>query len=262
MSKTCLFVGLLCFCFVASHFTEGQASGNCDSDLLKKASGLQDKDMPYKDRGSRCEGVYEKLVATSEPLSVRSFTARSQIANSLPPALQLIWTRTGLGPLTIRGFALKQRVYYEMDTRIPSDNRKFDWTTDVLTGISLAPGQVGVVASFVRDKENVVLPIAIVPASVTPPLAGECNQKTYQVTLWPERDFREVYFSIQGKTPGGPGAVVLPKKELGKGLYPAGRAISFCFSVPAGEDVYDLVISAEMTGGGGVPIVLPFLRAD
>jgi hypothetical protein len=237
-------------------------SGTCDSDLLKNASGLQDKDMPYKDRGSRCEGVYKRLVATSEPLSVRSFTTRSQIANSLPPALQLTWARMGLGPLTIRGFALKQHVYYEMDTRVPSDNRKFDWTTDVLTRISLAPGQVGVVASFVRDKKNVVLPIAIAPASVTPPLAGECNQKTYQVTLWPERDFREVYFSIQGKASSGPGAVVLPKKELGKGLYPAGRAISFCFSVPAGDDVYDLVISAEMTGGGGVPIVLPFLRAD
>lgn len=226
-----------------------QESDPCDADILKLAVN---EPSGYKSRGDRCEGLYHRQVSTSTPLSLRSFMSDPPKAGAMPSSLKVSWLLSSDRQVELHAKALKARVYFQMNARAKSNDRVFDWPTDLLNAASLGLTDIGLTASY-RDKgENVYVPTRIANTQS----AGD--GATYRVALWPEQPLKEVFTSVTGRKADGTLVQVQPKKELGRGFYPASRAIQFSIPIPQSSGRHELTISASFAATGGVSLIIPF----
>jgi hypothetical protein len=229
--------------------TFGQQSA-CDPGLLREAAPGA---LGYADRTDRCEGLYGKYVSTSDPLSLRSFTVARSPLDALPATASVEWP-AAQGSVHLFAFALKPRIYYQMDVVLPATARSFAWRTDVAQQVPLSGRDIGIV---VYGDDKTVLPARVGTAATLP----HNQRESYQVVLWPERTFRAVTRAVRRIAPDGARTIILPNQELGLGFYPDKRAIPIAFPSPDSAGRYELVVLGEFEGAGGVALTIPFVSS-
>ena len=239
---------VLALLIISSAMTANTADqSSCDSGLLQEAVPGS---LGYANRNDRCEGLYGKYVSTSEPLSLRSFTIGRPSLNPLPGTIAIEWPSGFQGAPHIFAFALKPRVFFQMDVKPAAGGHVFSWKTDVVQAVPLSGTEIGVV--IYADAK------VVVPAQVGPFPTGSPAPNFYQAVLWPEKSFRTVSRTLNKVEANGSRAAVLPQMELGLGFYPDKRSIPLTFAIPAAAGRYELVVSGEFEGAGGVVLTFPF----
>jgi hypothetical protein len=221
----------------------------CDPKLLELSVGGE---TGYMMKGGRCEGFYRRQVSTSAPLTLKSFMAAAPGKGSLPSPLRVSWLLAQDRPVDLRASALKPKVYFQMDVRAGSRDRVYDWPTDALSGSTLGLSEIGLTASYAEGGQRVYVPTRILNA-------GQADgDSTYVVAIWPEQSLQEVFISVSGQNAQGKTVEVQARKELGRGLYPASRAIQFSIPRPSSRGRYELAVSASFVPSGGVSLIIPF----
>jgi hypothetical protein len=224
------------------------STGPCDPLLKNK----EDKQNPngYRSRGDRCEGVFVKDVVGGGSILLASY---SSTLEGLDPeygkTVEIEWRALGNGPLHIRAYSMRRRLYYQMDTIQPSSSMVYVWPSDILASYSLRPPDLGIVGwtSYSvgnRDKE-VYVPLAVRRHKSDP--FGD----SYELVLWSPVDITEVYVTIAqlGKS-GQSQNVVKDGVPLHYGYYPAERGISVPLPQGLKSGIYFIEIGADIQNGG------------
>src|SRR5262245_34554475 len=110
---------LLCLCLLGKESQGIQDNGPCDPELLKQASNGP---LGYSPRNLRCEGRYGRTVATSTPLSLRSFVLALPNERPLSSSLRVSWMINGNKQIELRAYSLKRGEYFQMDARSSNSN--------------------------------------------------------------------------------------------------------------------------------------------
>lgn len=210
---------------------------------------MSDDPYGYRLRGDRCEGIYIKEVA-GEALRVVSLT---ESVEDFDPAtgknLLVEWTTPGNVAVRLRAYALRQRLYYRMDTLRPAGSTTYDWPSNLLATFNLGRNEVGIVAWTTywagNTNHEVYIPLRIRQQAATIP------SRSYQLVLLPSVELAEVFISL---APAGrdwnPGAFIMKDQPLKPGYYPAGLGITINIPKPKTPGVYYLEIGATLRANG------------
>ena len=226
-----------------------QDESPCDTEVLKLAVNQPNG---YQPRDGRCEGFYERPVATSTPLSLRSFMSAPPKNGVVPSSLMVSWAPSIGQPLQLKVQALKARVYFQVDARARGTDRSFNWPTGSLPPDTLQLSEIGLTASYYDNGRKIYLPTQILNTE------SDGDGTNYRVVLWPEQGFKEVFVAVSQPRSGAEPIEIQKKRELKKNFYPAGRAIPFSVPVPPNAGRYELIISATLDNNVGVSLVIPF----
>ncbi|ABG40956.1 hypothetical protein Patl_2440 [Paraglaciecola sp. T6c] len=143
-----------------SYFSSTLAlSSTCDTQLLKRAdSGANG----YRDRSGICEGLYEspvsadfELVSMLNAPLIEHFSKDDVIQIMQPNLTQQMSTSS----ISIRGLALKPRLYYRMDTTFDA-SATISWpVNEVLSTIKLDAQELGIYGWQETNKGMVYIPV-------------------------------------------------------------------------------------------------------
>ena len=234
------------FCGLCLAGVSGPQEGPCDSQLQPLAGDSNG----YRVRGDRCEGIYIKEVAGGANLLVASFTESFEDYNPASGTDLLIdWKAPERGEVRLRAYALKRRLYYRMDTLRPSNSASFVWPSGLLTVLSIAKRDLGVVGWMsyrVGDaKREVYLPLKIRPRGVT------SRSKSYQLILLPGAELSEVFITLAHVGADGFSDRYVKKgAPLSYGYYPAERGIMIPIPELPVPGVYSMEIGATLKDSG------------
>ncbi len=134
---------------------------SCDSQLEQPASNPNG----YRLRGDRCEGVFIQEVAGT-PLVVASFTANFDPYDvRAVQNLDIGWSAPSEGPIQLRAYGLRRKLYYRMDTTLSSARRSYTWPADLLASLNIPQPDLGVVG-WMRNRvgkvdRDVYLPLQV-----------------------------------------------------------------------------------------------------
>jgi hypothetical protein len=226
-------------------------TASCDS-LLEQPDG---NPYGYRLRGDRCEGVFIRPVAGTS-LLVASFTRHfDQYDVTAVQNLDIGWSAPIEGPIQLRAYGLRRKLYYRMDTTLPSARRSYAWPADVLSGLKIPQPELGVVG-WIRNRvgridRDVYLPLSIGPQRSRP--------DTYTLLLLPGVPLSEVYVSLAPVGTDGRAAKYIRDEEpLKYNYYPAERSIDIPISRLPTPGLYYVLIGAEIQGGGALTTELWF----
>src|SRR5664279_2848109 len=120
----------------------GSQHSPCDPTLRQREQDPQG----YRLRGDRCEGIYLQAVSGNS-LLVASFTSFFEAFNpgSLDK-LSLEWSSPANTPVRLRAYALREKLYYQMDTIVASDKATYSWPGEVLNALHRATLDIGAVS--------------------------------------------------------------------------------------------------------------------
>ena len=170
-------------------------------------------------------------------------------SGDLPPVLKVSWTPSTASQINLQAQALKARTYFQMDTRADGRRGTYDWPTDVLKSIPLSATELGVTASFAEGGQRVYLPVTFANTA--------SGDGSINVALWPEQRFLKVHRTVIAQR-GGNTVEIVPRAELGEGVYLQQRPIRFSFTVPD-SGRYELIVSATLAPKGNVSLIIPFV---
>lgn len=228
----------------------------CDPNLTQLGQNPQG----YRLRGDRCEGIYIQPVSGSTTLLVASFTEFFEDfdPNSLDK-LSVEWSSPAETPIHLRAYALRQKLYYQMDAIVPAGKTAYLWPAGVLNALHLSKQDIGVVGftEYRVGGENRTLYV--------PLLIRQRNQKPthgYHLVLLPGSELNEVFISLaQVGTDGQPHSFLISDRTLGKGYYPAERGILIEIPSPKTPGVYYVEIGATSRYGGPITQHMWFYHA-
>jgi hypothetical protein len=169
------------------------------------------------------------------------------------------WDAPDAGPLHIRAYSLRPRVYYQMDTIQPGASGTYTWPVRLLSNYHVTRSQLGLVAW--EDKvansriDRLYIPVALRGT-------GAHAASSYRVAIVPPSDLDEVYLSMAHV--GANGKVESPIKNavpLGYGYYPANGLVSTELSPLVQPGVYVVEIAGKSTSGGNPTVKFYFYRA-
>jgi hypothetical protein len=234
----------------------GAQQSPCDPNLTQLGQNPQG----YRLRGDRCEGIYIQPVSGSTTLLVASFTEFFEDFDpSSPGKLSVEWSFPAETPIHLRAYALREKLYYQMDTIVASDKTAYLWPAGVLNALHLSKQDIGVVGftEYHVGGENRTL---YVPLRIR-----QKNQKQthgYQLVLLPGSELKEVFISLaQVGTDGQPHSFLISDRPLGKGYYPAERGILIEIPSLKKPGVYYLEIGATSRYGGPITQRIWFYHA-
>jgi hypothetical protein len=229
----------------------GEQRVSCDSLLVQPPSNPNG----YRLRGDRCEGVFVQEVAGT-PLLVASFTASfDQFDVRTAQNLEIGWSAPIEGPVHLRAYGLRRKLYYRMDTTQPSTRRPYSWPADVLAALNIPQTEIGVVG-WIRDRvgkvdRDVYLPLQVGQKRPRP--------ETYTLVLLPGVALSEVYVSVAIVGGDGRAAKYIRDEEpLKYNYYPAERGIDVPISRLPTAGIYYMLIGAEIQSGGSLTTELWF----
>jgi hypothetical protein len=223
----------------------GAPQGPCDPNLKQLGQDPQG----YQLRGDRCEGIYIQPVSGSSTLLVASFTASFEDFDpSSTDKLTLEWSSLAATPLRLRAYALREKLYYQMDSVVPADKATYLWPTGVLNALHLSKQDIGVVG-FTEYRVGSEIRTLYVPLRIQS--KDETQPPGYQLVLLPGSELDEVFVSLaQVGTDGQPHSFLISDRKLGKGYYPAERGISIDIPRPPVRGVYYVEIGATRRYAG------------
>jgi hypothetical protein len=221
----------------------GTSQDPCDPNLHQ----ISDNPLGYKLRGDRCEGIYIQPVSSSS-LLLASFTSLFENfdANGVE-RLSVNWLSPAKTPVRLRAYGLREKLYYQMDTVIPSDKTAYLWPATVLNSLHLSKQDVGVVG-FTNfpvggQDRTVYLPLRI----------SDKSQKTapgYQIVVIPGEELKEVFLSLAKiEADGQPHTFSISDRPLHLGYYPAERGIFIDIPDPGQPGIYYVEIGATSKYG-------------
>ncbi len=237
-------VGFLFFARGPSGLLGAQQSP-CDPNLAQLGQNPQG----YRLRGDRCEGIYIQPVSGSTTLLVASFTEFfEEFDPSSSDPLSVEWSSPAETPIHLRAYALREKLYYQMDAIVAPGKTGYLWPAGVLNALHLSRQDIGVVGytEYRIGTENRTL---YVPLRIR-----QKNQNSthgYQLVLLPGSELKEVFVSLaQLGRDGQPHSFLINDHPLGKGYYPAERGILVEIASVKTPGVYYLEIGATSRYGG------------
>ena len=225
----------------------------CDPDLKSP------ENHPYRyiRRGDRCEGSYIQEVS-STTLLVASLTEFFEDYDLTSGKDLLVgWKAPGPTGVRLRAQGVRQKLYYRMDTTLPSNRTAYTWPANILAALNIRKNDIGVVGwttyAFGKTEQKVYLPLRI-SQQINP-----VSLNSYQLVLVPGRELQEVYISLATVNADGlPKTFLKDGEPLEYGYYPAGRVIAIPISGLKIAGIYYLGIGATLKGGGVTTIDLWF----
>jgi len=219
----------------------------CDPNLKQ----LGENPNGYKLRGDRCEGIYVQPVSGTTALLVASFTESYEDYDpSALGELSIEWSSPTEAPVRLRAYALREKLYYQMDAIVDAGNAAYVWPGDILNALHLSKWDVGLVGfiqySFGQENRTVYVPLRIRHKDRKPAIR-------YQMVLVPGSELTEVFLSLA--LVGSDGKLqqfLISDRPLRKGYYPAERGISFDLPALTKPGVYYLEIGATTKYGGPI----------
>jgi hypothetical protein len=238
--------GFLVFVGLNAQPSGTQASSQhspCDLTLQRREEDPQG----YRLRGDRCEGIYLQAVS-GNPLLVASFTSSFEPFN--PGSLDKLsveWSSPANIPVHLRANALREKLYYQMDTVVPPGKTAFSWPGDVLNALHLSKPDIGVIG-FIEyriggEDRTVYLPLRIHEKARKP-------SQGYEFVLVPGTQLKEVFLSLaRVGADGRTGTFLFSDRPLRRGYYPAERGTVVEISNPDSAGIYFLEIGATTMYG-------------
>jgi hypothetical protein len=221
----------------------GSQQGTCDPSLHQREQDPQG----YRLRGDRCEGIYLQAVSGSS-LLVASFTSFFEAFNpGSVDKLSLEWSSPASTPVRLRAYALREKLYYQMDTMVAPGKATYSWPGGVLNALNLSKSDIGVVGfidyGIGGENRTVYLPLRIHEKTRTP-------THGYELVLVPGSQLKEVFVSLaKVEADGQPHTFLISDRPLHKGYYPAERGILIEIPNPASPGIYYLEIGATTMYG-------------
>jgi hypothetical protein len=121
----------------------------------------------YRSRGDRCEGIYVRevsgvLVVASMVSDLGEFDASSRAP------INVAWSPPkGASEVRLRAQGLRRRLYYRMDSILPTGASNYTWPSDVLSGLGLGLREVGLIAwtrlPLGNETQRVIMPVRVGP---------------------------------------------------------------------------------------------------
>lgn len=226
---------------------------SCDPDLPSSLA----HPYGYRVRGDRCEGIYIQEVALAT-LLVASFTESYEgFDPHQGQDLQLDWVSPRAAEVRIRAQGIEPRLYFRMDAVRAAGTTSYRWPTGLLAGLGIGKQKLGVSAwteqRFGNEVRRVYLPLRIRQWQ-QPVSSGH-----YELLLVPGRELKEVYVHLAGLRDDGTSfPAILSGQPLGRGYYPARRAIPIQIPRPKTPGLYSVELAAELTGGAIVTTSICF----
>jgi hypothetical protein len=223
---------------------EAAQESPCDPTLNQVSQNPQG----YKLRGDRCEGIYIQPVSSSS-LLVASFTSFfEEFDPDSLESLSIDWVSPAKTPVRLRANALREKLYYQMDTVITSGRTTYSWPGTVLNSLHLSKKDIGVVGftnfRIGGEDRTLYLPLRIRGKSQT-------TAPGYQIILVPGSELKEVFFSLAKLDANGQAHTFsISDRPLRRGYYPAERGISIEVPNPGQPGMYYLEIGAITKYGG------------
>jgi hypothetical protein len=238
-------------CFLVALALNAQPSGTqagsqpspCDPNLHQREQDPQG----YRLRGDRCEGIYLQAVSGSS-LLVASFTGFFEAFDpgSLDK-LSLEWSSPANTPVRLRAYALREKLYYQMDTIVTPGQATYSWPGGVLNGLHLSKSDIGVVGfvdyRIAGENRTVYLPLRVY---------GKTRKPTqgYELVLVPGSQLKEVFISLaKVEADGRPHTFLISDRPLRRGYYPAERGTLVEIPNPDSPGIYYLEIGATTMYG-------------
>ena len=221
----------------------GSQHSPCDPNLHQREQDPQG----YRLRGDRCEGIYLQAVSGSS-LLVASFT---RLFEAFDPGsldkLSLDWSSPAKTPVHLRAYALREKLYYQMDTIAAPGQATYSWPGGVLNGLHLSKPDIGVVGfidyPIAGEDRTVYLPLRIY---------GKTRKPTqgYELVLVPGSQLKEIFISLaKVEADGRPHTFLISDRPLHRGYYPAERGTLVEIPNPDSPGIYYLEIGATTMYG-------------
>jgi hypothetical protein len=172
--------------------------------------------------------------------------------------LLLEWKAPADAAVRLRAQALRDRLYYRMDTLRPLGTTSYAWPPTLLGRFNLRSHELGVLAwaDLGEDSREVYLPLRISQMAADPRSEG------YRVLLVPGVELREVFISLASVGSGGQsGPAILRDQALAQGYYPAQRPIAVRLPPLKTDGLYSLDIGAQLRAGGSASVRLRLYHA-
>ena len=217
--------------------------GPCDPTLHEREQDPQG----YRLRGDRCEGIYLQTVSGSS-LLVASFTSffEAYDPGSLDK-LSLEWSSPAQTPVRLRAYALREKLYYQMDAVVAPDKATYSWQGGVLNALHLSKPDIGVVGfidyPIAGENRTVYLPLRIHEKTLKP-------THSYELVLVPGSQLKEVFISLaKVEADGRPHTFSISDRPLHRGYYPAERGTLVEIPNPGSPGIYFLEVGATTMYG-------------
>ncbi|HSA82057.1 MAG TPA: hypothetical protein VLE23_14670 [Geminicoccaceae bacterium] len=208
---------------------------------------FEGSDLGYRDRGDRCEGIYDKLEVSGSTISVVSFTEGKARYDPGEAPLEITWPSGLDRPVRLRAKPLRPDVFYQMDTVQPATAGSFVWPTDFLHTYDIKDVAIlGWAMVPLGDQELPVhLPLAIHQGE--PAAAGG----DYNLVVVPGVELSELSISIDHLDKGGEvDATALERTELEWGYYPADSGVPIPLPDLSEPGIYQVRLIAKRLRDG------------
>ncbi len=190
-------------------------------------------------------------VAGRAPLLVASFT---EVFEEFDPAsvdhLFIEWTPVSKSaPTVLRGYSLRRREYYRMDSEREPGTSSWVWPASLLRNLNISKSFLGVVAWNMVEKDGtarqIYLPLRIGAAP------SKKRPGKYELILVPGAELTAVYLSVALMDDGGKPVRYLTKsRELNHGYYPPFRGIRIPVSDLPQSGIYRIKADAKQRDKG------------
>jgi hypothetical protein len=246
----------ICLTIGASISSEASAQSSCDPSIH---AVLQHR-LGYRQRGDRCEGIYWEPHAGREDLCLVSFVREgSKVPSNTPSSLCVAWASGAAvnapGDIHIRATALRNDLFYRMDSIRKYQEGTYVWPMDVIRDLSLSVAELGITAAIKST-------ISGVSWTVYEPLTiAEDGQtsSSFLVTLISAVPIQGITWDCRRiDADGMPGTRVAGERL--RGSFPASQPIRLRLSVPGFSGLCYMDIRTESSGfGSGSPISTSFV---
>ena len=216
----------------------------CDKSLVAS----RQNPLGYRLRGDRCEGLYAQDVSGSTLHLVSMTESFEDYDATQGKELSVTWSAQPAATVWLRAQGLKRRLYFRMDTTLPSGHRSYVWPTGLLASLQIQKRDLGVLGWFERDiggiRQRVYSPLRISQRHAPVPT------DSYKVVLLPGRQLSRVYVSLAPvKEDGRLGSFLRNAELLPNAPYQSEQPIVIPVR-PRMPGLYYLEIAANLAGGG------------
>lgn len=227
---------------------------DCDPLLVSDS----DNPLSYRQRVSRCEGLYAQQV-TSESIMLASLTsAYDEFDTSRLEALTINWASVpfDVSKIHIRGKALRWRLYYRMDAVRPASHNSFAWPISMLHALNIGRGDLGLLAWVTTEMGGVERNVHL-PLSVSAEAGAKPHGDSYQLVVIPNVPMDEMFISIaMTDASGNPTEFIVDSEPLKYGYYPPNRPLHIPLTGFSGSGLYHVELGSRLRTGGASTLTL------
>jgi hypothetical protein len=215
----------------------------------------------YRDRGDRCEGVYEQKVAGGTGLRIMSLTdTYPDFKVDAGDSMHLAWKSDGDSQVRLRAISLRQPPYYRMDSTRPSGSSTWTWPASELAVQNMGSREVGLVGvtrrAFKDGDRDVYVPVRV--GRNAPP----SPDKTLTLIVSPTSTLNALFLTVTPLNPDGSmGVAIVEDHDLKLGPYAARSGIRVPLPPLPNAGYYAVDLAGVAASGGPVSVGLTLYHA-